>query len=130
MMQVRDLIGKIGNFDAYVETEGTNESYYHDFHEVVIHLIKEVDGERFEKNVWQSNGAKLGQELGSLHRCSGTSIFNDKNQCAKKNEIPDKIKDYEVASFDFRCVLEATIYRTQYGKAFRAKICTLIINVK
>ena len=40
-MKVKDLIGKIGFLDAYIQNEGTNKSYYHDYVDVVIHLITE-----------------------------------------------------------------------------------------
>ena len=122
-MKVKDLIGKIGFLDAYIESEGTNQSYYHDYVDVVIHLITEVDGEQFEKDVWSSNGGKFG------NGCSGINIFNEEEGCYS-DPVPKKIKNYTVINIDFLCVLDDSIGETSFGNEYRQKTCTLTINVK
>jgi hypothetical protein len=129
-MKVKDLIGKIGFLDAYIESEGTNQSYYHDYVDVVIHLITEVDGEQFEKDVWSSNGVKFGNQSSWPKLCIGTAIFNEEEGCNNRREISDKIKNYEVINFDFVCVLDNSISSTSFGNKYRQKTCTLTINVK
>ena len=124
MMLVKDLIGKIGNFDAYIESEGTNQSYYHDYFDDVIHLITEVDGEQFEKDVWASNGGKRGGNL-----CVGIDYFNEVENC-DYDPPSKKIKNYTVINFDFKCVLDKSISSTSFGNEYRQKTCTLTINVK
>lgn len=122
-MKVKDLIGKIGFLDAYIQNEGTNKSYYHDYVDVVIHLITEIDGEQFEKNIWSSNGDKIG------NGCSGTAIFNEENGC-NDDSVPQKIKEYNVINIDFECVLDNSISETSFGNKYRQKTCILKINVK
>lgn len=122
-MKVKDLIGKIGILNAYIEREGTNKTYYHDFVDVVIHLITYVDGEQLEKEVWSSNGEMIG------NGCAGTAIFNEEDGC-NYDPVPQKIKDYTVIRIDFDCVLDNSIRETSFGNKYRQKTCKLIINVK
>jgi hypothetical protein len=122
-MKVKDLIGKIGLLDAYIENEGTNKSWYHDYGDVVIHLITELDGEQFEKDVWSSNGFKIG------NGCSGISIFNEEERC-NSSPVPPKIKEYTVIKINFECTLHNSIGQTSFGNNYRQKYCKLKIDVK
>lgn len=131
-MLVKDLIGKVGNFDAYIEEEGTNKSYYHDYAEVVIYSIKEIDGEQIKREIWSSDGVKFGNTMSHPHGqiCIGTDIFNEEAGCQSGSKSLDNIKNLEVVNFDFECVLDNSINETSFGNQYRQKTCVLKINVK
>jgi hypothetical protein len=130
-MKLKDLIGKLERYpNSFIATEGSNQTNYHDYYEVVIHLTKVIDGETFEKIIWESNGAKAGQQTSFPLVCIGTDIFNHTSGCEKSNPISNNIKEYSVISIDFLCELSNKIEATSYGNKYRQKTCTYIIKVK
>ena len=82
-----------------------------------------MHAEQFEKDVWSSNGGKIG------NGCSGITIFNEE-EGNYSDPVPKKIKDYTVINIDFKCVLDKSKGETSFGNEYRQKTCTLTINVK
>jgi hypothetical protein len=130
-MKLKDLIGKLERYpNAFIYNEGNNQTNYHDYYEVEIQLTKIIDGENFDKIIWESNGVKAGDQRPYPLACIGTDIFNHTDGCEKSNPISDTLKEYLVISIDFICELSDKIGVTSYGNKYRQKSCRYIIKVK
>jgi hypothetical protein len=124
-MKLKDLIGKVGNMDAFIKNEGSNKTWYHDYVEVRVHLVKEIDGVIFEKDVWESDGSNIGNP----GTCRGVHVFNQECENSSSPNL-EVYFNHEVINFDFECILEDKIAQTSYGNTFRKKVCTFIINIR